>query len=256
MKVKGKVILVTGAGSGLGKDTALHLIESGAFVIAIDLDQTSGAFYAQNFGDRSLFQAADVCDENAVQRAIDAGVARFGAIHGCINCAGVGRPTRVISGKGKVHLLKDFEFVVKVNVFGSFNVLRLSALQMSKQDLQDDDGRGVIINTASVAAFDGQIGQASYSASKAAIAGMTLPLARDLAKWGIRVVTIAPGIFETPMMAALPEKTRESLSKQVPFPARLGKPREYSQMCISVFENAYLNGETIRLDGSIRMAAM
>lgn len=192
-----------------------------------------------------------------VKAAIAAGVDKFGSIDVVINCAGVGRPRRVVSTSGKVHSMRDFEFVLKINLFGSFNVLRLAAGQMAAQapDAVTSE-RGVIVNTASVAAFDGQIGQASYSASKAALAGMSLPLARDLAPHGIRVVTIAPGIFDTPMMKSLDERTRASLMKQVPFPARLGHPHEFAQMCAHIVENQYLNGTTIRLDGSIRMAAM
>jgi NAD(P)-dependent dehydrogenase (short-subunit alcohol dehydrogenase family) len=182
-------------------------------------------------------------------------LAKFGALNGLIQCAGVGNPKRVISSRGKVHDLKTFKFVVDVNLLGTFNVLRLASAVMAKQP-QVDNERGIIINVASVAAFDGQIGQAAYSASKGAIVAMTLPLARDLAQHKIRVNTIAPGIFETPMMAKLPQKVRVSLAQQVPFPARLGRPAEFAHLCASLIENQYMNAGVIRLDGSIRMAAM
>jgi len=204
-----------------------------------------------------VFAEANVCDEAPLLAAVKKGVDKFGALNGLINCSGVGRPRRVVSGD-KVHPLKDFQWVMDINVNGTFNAIRLVAGQIAKQQPapEDDGEKGVFVNTASVAAFDGQIGQASYSASKGAIVGMTLPLARDLASIGVRVVTIAPGIFETPMLAALPDKVRKSLMKQVPFPSRLGIPKEFAQMVVSIIENQYLNGETIRLDGSIRMAAM
>lgn len=262
MRISGKTFVVTGASSGLGLAALEALVSRGARILALDLNAEAGKSLETRFPGRVLFVSVDVCDEEAVQAAIDRAVASFGDLHGLVNCAGVGRPRRVVSGSGQVHSQKDFDWVLKINVSGSFNVLRLVCAQIAKQRKQgkgvqnDEEDQGIIINTASVAAFDGQIGQASYSASKAAIAGMTLPLARDLASIGVRVVTVAPGLFETPMLAALPEKARNSLSKQVPFPSRLGKPKEYAQLCVNIIENAYLNGETIRLDGCIRMAAM
>jgi NAD(P)-dependent dehydrogenase (short-subunit alcohol dehydrogenase family) len=260
MRLSGKTIVITGASSGLGSAALDLLIAKGARILAIDLNQDLGKQLADKYGEQVVcFVAADVCDEQAVAKAIAKAVEKFGGVHGLVNCAGVGKPVRVVApGSGKVHPQKDFEWVVKINLFGSFNVLRLVCAQIAKQEAADSETgeKGVVINTASVAAFDGQIGQASYSASKAAIAGMTLPLARDLGAIGVRVNTIAPGIFDTPMLAALPDKARKSLMKQVPFPPRLGDPKEFAALCVHVFENSYLNGETIRLDGSIRMAAL
>jgi len=204
-----------------------------------------------------LFAKTDVCDEKSVQQALDAGVRKFGGIHGVVNCAGIGAPSRVLSGKGAVHSLKGWERVLSINLTGTFNVLRLAAAIMAKQQPVTKDGeRGVIINIASVAAFDGQIGQAAYSASKGGVVAMTLPIARELGALGIRCNTIAPGIFMTPMMAALPEKAQQSLATQVPFPKRLGDPAEFAAACVHMIETSYWNGAVVRLDGSIRMSAL
>jgi 3-hydroxyacyl-CoA dehydrogenase/3-hydroxy-2-methylbutyryl-CoA dehydrogenase len=255
MKISGNTFVVTGASSGLGNATLDLIIAKGGNVIAMDLNEEAGQALEKKYPGKLVFSAVNVCDEKAVAAGLAKGVAKFGNLSGLINCAGVGNPRRVVSpNNGKVHPQKDFEWVIQINVFGTFNVLRQVAGIIHKQ--QGEGEKGVFVNTASVAAFDGQIGQASYSASKAAVVGMTLPLARDLGAIGIRVNTIAPGIFETPMLAALPEKARKSLMKQVPFPSRLGQPKEFAQLCVHIIENEYLNGETIRLDGSIRMAAM
>ena len=199
------------------------------------------------------FSRADVASESDAQAAVDLAVQSFGAIHGVVNCAGIGTPQKVLTKEGP-QPLANFARIVNINLIGSFNVLRLGADAMSKQDANDGGERGVVINTASVAAFDGQIGQPAYAASKAGVVGMTLPIAREFARWGIRVVTIAPGLFETPMMVSLPEAARESLGRSVPFPARLGRPDEFALLVDQIVQNPMLNGETIRLDGAIRMA--
>lgn len=257
MKIDGRTFFITGGASGLGLSAAEKLVEGGANVILFDLRKDNADAAAAKLGSRALAAGGNVLKEADVQAALDAGVAKFGGIHGVINCAGIGFPGRVIGRGGKVHKLEHFKMVLDINVVGTFNCLRLASAIIAKQDKLDEDGeRGVIINTASVAAFDGQIGQAAYSASKGAVVGMTLPLARDLARWGIRCCTIAPGIFDTPMMAAMPEKGRRALERQVPFPSRLGASEEFGLLSKHIIENSYLNGETIRLDGSIRMAAM
>lgn len=203
----------------------------------------------------ALFVKADVASEDDVRNAVERCVEKFGGVNGAMNCAGIGPPQKVFSQKG-VHPLKKFEFIVRVNLTGTFNVIRLVTERMSKQQPVNEDGeRGVFVNIASVAAFDGQIGQAAYSASKAGVVGMTLPVARELASLGIRVNTIAPGLVKTPLLAGLPEKAQQSLGRQVPFPKRLGDPHEIALTCLHIVENSYLNGETIRVDGSIRMAA-
>jgi len=199
-----------------------------------------------------------VCDEESVQKALDAGIKKFGRLDGVVQCAGVGNPCRVLSSRGVIHPLKSFNQVVQINLIGTFNVLRLAAAIMAKQESKSGlkGEKGVFINVASVAAFEGQIGQAAYSASKGGIVAMTLPIARELGLSGIRVNTIAPGLFDTPMMAALPQKARDSLAAQVPYPQRLGNPEEFAALCESIFENEYLNGTVIRIDGSIRMSAL
>jgi NAD(P)-dependent dehydrogenase (short-subunit alcohol dehydrogenase family) len=208
---------------------------------------------ASEFGDRARFVATDVTDEASTQAAMDAATATFGALHGLVNCAGVGPAIKVLGRKG-THRLADFAKAVEINLIGTFNAIRLAAAAMVDNAPSDAGERGVIVNTASVAAFDGQIGQAAYSASKGGVVAMTLPIARELAEHGIRVMTIAPGIFDTPMLAALPEKARVSLGQQVPFPPRLGKPEEYAALVEHIVGNQMLNGEVIRLDGAIRMA--
>ncbi|WP_040166077.1 3-hydroxyacyl-CoA dehydrogenase [Microbacterium gorillae] len=253
MDVTGAVAVVTGGASGLGRATAEALLAGGAKVVVVDLPQSSGPqFEADNPG-RVRFAAADVRSEEQVEAALDV-AAELGELRVVVNCAGLGPATKVV-GRSGVHPLDVFQRVIDVNLVGTFNVVRLAAARMQQLDRADADERGVIINTASVAAFDGQIGQAAYSASKAAIVGMTLPIARELAATQIRIVTIAPGIFETPLLATLPEAARDSLGKQVPHPSRLGAPSEFGLLVTQIIANPMLNGETIRLDGAIRMAA-
>ena len=249
MRIDGCSAIITGGASGLGLATATELSKAGAHVVLLDLPSSAGADRATELG--GSFAPADVTDEASVQQAIDTAVAQA-PLRIVVNCAGIATAEKVI-GKQGVIPLDHFVRVVQVNLVGTFNVIRLAANAMKDNDPVDGD-RGVIINTASVAAFDGQIGQAAYSASKGGVAGMTLPIARDLSNLNIRVCTIAPGIFMTPMMAGLPEPAQESLAKQVPHPARLGDPSEYAALARSIVENGYLNAEIIRLDGGIRMA--
>ena len=253
MVIKDKVAIVTGGASGLGKATVECLMKEGAKVTILDVVEEAGEKLASELGDAALFARADVTGEESVQGAVDRTIDTFGAIHFVINCAGIGTPGKVLGKKGPMPL-SQFNRILQINLVGTFNVMRLSALEMIENEPNEDGERGVVINTASVAAFEGQIGQASYSASKGGIVGMTLPIAREFAAHGIRVMTIAPGIFDTPMLAGLPEKVRESLGKMVPFPRRLGKPQEYAMLVQHIIENPMLNGETIRLDGAIRMA--
>jgi NAD(P)-dependent dehydrogenase (short-subunit alcohol dehydrogenase family) len=283
MDIKGTVALITGGASGLGAATARRLFDAGASVVLIDLPSSAGAAFAAELngvsaqgasaaqgsaaaqgagsatgsaaGPTAVFVPADVTNEAEVQAAVDAAVA-LGPLRILVNCAGIGTPGKVL-GRDGVLPLDSFSRVIQVNLIGTFNVLRLAAAAMvSTEPASTDLGgpeRGVIINTASVAAFDGQIGQPAYAASKGAVAAMTLPLARELARSLVRVVTIAPGIFETPMMAGLPQESQDSLGRQVPHPSRLGRPAEYANLVVHIVENAMLNGETIRLDGAIRM---
>ena len=254
MEIANGTFLITGGGSGLGAATARLLAESGARVLVADVDEGVGENTASGIGDGARSVYADVTDEASVQNALDAALDAFGSLSGVVNCAGVGSAERVL-GRNGPHPLDAFVRTVQINLIGTFNVVRLAAAVMAQNEPTTDGERGVIVNTASVAAFDGQIGQVAYSASKAGVAGMTLPVARELAQHGIRVMAIAPGIFDTPMLAALPEEARESLSKQVPFPPRLGRPGEYAALVKHIIENEMLNGEIIRLDGSMRMAA-
>ncbi|HEY5938261.1 MAG TPA: SDR family NAD(P)-dependent oxidoreductase [Kofleriaceae bacterium] len=249
MKITGAVALVTGGASGLGAATARRLSAGGAKVVIVDRDEARGAALAQELG--GVFAKADVTDAAQVEAAIGE-AAKLGALRIAVSCAGVGWASRTLDKTGKPHDLELFRTVVGVNLVGTFNVLRLAAAAMSKTDALDGE-RGVIINTASVAAYDGQIGQIAYAASKAGVVGMTLPAARDLAPAQIRVVTIAPGIFDTPMLGALPEDKRAALAADVVFPKRLGDPAEYGALVAAIVETGYLNGETIRLDGGIRM---
>ena len=251
MDVAGATALVTGGASGLGLATATRLVADGGSVVVVDLPNSAGAEVADRIGDRARFVAADVTAEDEVRAALDA-AADLGELRVVVNCAGVGPAAKVL-GRNGVHELELFSRTVQINLVGTFNVLRLAAERIAALDLLGEE-RGVIVNTASVAAFDGQIGQAAYSASKGGVVGLTLPIARELAERQIRVVTIAPGIFETPMLAALPEAARESLGKQVPHPSRLGRPDEYAALVAHIVSNPMLNGETIRLDGAIRMA--
>ena len=250
MRIDGSVALITGGASGLGLATAAGLVAAGARVLLLDLPSSGGADAAAALGERATFAAADVTDESAVSAAVDA-AARQGPLRIVVTCAGVATPGRAI-GRGGPLPLADFERVVRVNLLGTFNVVRLAAARM-REVPADGEERGVVITTASVAAFDGQIGQPAYAASKAGVAGMTLPLAREFASALIRVVSIAPGVFETPMMAGLPEEARAALAREVPHPARLGRPAEFAALVRHVVENPMLNGETIRLDGAIRM---
>lgn len=253
MQIKNKVALVTGGASGLGEATAKMFVQNGAKVLILDLNERQGQALEQEWDGQMHFIKTDVRSEEQVVAAIHTGLEQFGALHCCVNCAGIGLAIKTVSSKG-IHPLDLFERVINVNLVGSFNVIRLAAAEMAKNEPDEGGERGVIINTASVAAFDGQIGQAAYAASKGGIVGMTLPIARDLAGRNIRVMTIAPGLFYTPLLKGLPQEAIESLEKQVPFPSRLGKPAEYAQLVQSIIENPMLNGETIRLDGAIRMA--
>ena len=254
MEIKGCTAVVTGGASGLGEASVRTLINEGAKAAILDFDEERGAQLVAELGDSVVFYKTDITDENAVQDAIDKTVDNFGGVHFAINCAGVATPAKVLSKRGPISI-EQFNRVVQVNLTGTLIVTRVAAEKMINNTPNEDGEKGVVINTASVAAFDGQIGQIAYSSSKAAVVGMTLPIAREFASYGIRVVTIAPGLFDTPMLAGLPEKARESLITQVPFPKRLGKPDEYAFLAKHIIENPLLNGETIRLDQAIRMGA-
>ncbi len=253
MQIQDSVFLITGGASGLGAATASGLHAAGGKVVIADLERQSGEKFAAALGERARFVAADVTSETQVQEAVDTAVSTYGALHGLVNCAGVASGERVI-GRNGPHPLATFSRVIQINLIGSFNALRLAAQAMTANPPDGGGERGVIINTASIAAFDGQIGQAAYSASKGGVAALTLPAARELARWGIRVMTIAPGIFDTPMLQGMSGEIRASLGAQVPFPPRLGQPGEYARLAAFIFENPMLNGEVIRLDGAIRMA--
>ena len=253
MQVGESTFFITGGGSGLGAATARLLAENGAHVALADVDEEAGEQMASQIGSGAEFVRTDVTDEESVQDALDSVVEIFGSLNGAVNCAGIGPAAKVVGKKG-VHDLGLFTKTVEINLVGTFNVIRFAAVRLAENELGEDGERGVIINTASVAAYDGQIGQAAYAASKGGVVALTLPVARELASSGIRVVTIAPGIFETPMLAALPEDAKDSLGKQVPFPPRLGRPEEYAALAKHIVENQMLNGEVIRLDGAIRMA--
>jgi 3-hydroxyacyl-CoA dehydrogenase/3-hydroxy-2-methylbutyryl-CoA dehydrogenase len=252
MNLKDAVAIVTGGGSGLGEATVREFVEAGAKAVILDLASSAGQKVAESLGDSAIFTPGDVVSDKEVAGAIVRAVAKFGTVHIAVNCAGIGRAMRTVTKEGP-HSLELFNRVIQVNLVGTFNAIRLAANQMVKNNPNADGERGVIVNTASVAAFDGQIGQAAYSASKGGVVAMTLPIARDLASMGIRVCTIAPGTFETPMLAGLPDPARKALAAQIPFPQRLGQPREYAALARHIVENAMLNGETIRLDGALRM---
>ena len=253
MKIQGKVCVVTGGASGLGAATAQYLVAQGAKVILVDMNQELGQKLQQQLGENAEFVAVDVTDENQVQQLLNHIEQKYGQLNGLVNCAGIA-PSAKVLGRDGLHDLAMFQKVLNINVTGSFNMIRFAAQLMVKYDLAaNEEERGVIVNTASVAAFDGQIGQSAYSASKGAIVGMTLPLARELAREAIRVMTIAPGIMETPMLKAFPQHVQDALGQMVPFPPRLAKPEEFAQLVGHIFENGYLNGEVIRLDGAIRM---
>ena len=253
MNLQDAVAIITGGGSGLGAATARAFAADGAKIAVLDLPNSPGAKVAESFGERGLFTPADVVSGEGVEAAIAAAVKRFGTLHIAVNCAGVGRAMRTVTRESP-HSLELFTKVIQINLIGTFNVIRLAANQMAKNSPNGEGERGVIINTASIAAYDGQIGQAAYAASKAGVVGMTLPIARDLASFGVRVCTIAPGTFDTPMLALLPEPARKALGAQIPFPPRLGHPEEYASLAREIVRNPMLNGETIRLDGALRMA--
>ncbi|AZD08432.1 3-hydroxyacyl-CoA dehydrogenase [Pseudomonas chlororaphis] len=252
MHIENKVFLVSGGASGLGAATAQMLVKAGAQVMLVDLNAEAVQAQAQQLGCQST--VADITDEAAAEAAVQATLKAFGSLHGLVNCAGIVRGEKIL-GKHGPHALASFSQVINVNLIGSFNLMRLAAAAIAEGEPNADGERGVIINTASAAAFDGQIGQAAYAASKGAIASLTLPAARELARFGIRVMTIAPGIFETPMMAGMSDEVRASLAAGVPFPPRLGKPDEYAALVGHIITNSMLNGEVIRLDGALRMAA-
>ncbi|NOZ48828.1 MAG: 3-hydroxyacyl-CoA dehydrogenase [Chloroflexi bacterium] len=252
MQLTNSVAMVVGGASGLGAATVRHLLAQGASVAIADINAEGGAALAQELGPDTVFYPANVSDETSVQQAIRQTVAAYGALHIVVNCAGIAPPGRVLGRSGPLPLA-TFRQVVEVNLIGSFNVLRLAAAAMQGNAPDEQGERGVIINTASIAAYEGQIGQVAYAASKGGIVGLTLPAARDLAREGIRVMTIAPGIFDTPLLAGLPEPARQSLGAQVPFPSRLGRPQEYALLVQQIVENPMLNGSVIRLDGALRM---
>jgi NAD(P)-dependent dehydrogenase (short-subunit alcohol dehydrogenase family) len=253
MTLEGIVALVTGGASGLGAATVRTLVEGGVRAAILDRPQSEGEGLARSLGARALFAAADVTKAADVEQAIARTVDTFGSLHVAVNCAGVGTAMRTLTKTGPMPL-EMFAKAVEINLIGTFNVIRLAAARMAQNAPNAEGERGVIINTASIAAFDGQIGQAAYAASKAGVVGLTLPIARELASLGIRVVTIAPGTFDTPMLAMLPEPQREALASTIPFPRRLGRPEEFAALARHVIENSMLNGETIRLDGALRMA--
>jgi len=253
MQLQGSTFIVTGGASGLGGATARMVVEAGGNVVIADLKETEGQAHAKDLGAQAKFVRTDVTDEASAKAAVGAAVAGFGAVHGLVNCAGIVYGEKIV-GKEGPHSLAGFVRVININLIGTFNVLRLAAEAMAKNAPNAEGERGVIVNTASVAAFDGQIGQAAYSASKAGVAGMTLPMARELARSGIRVMTIAPGLFQTPMAEQIPPEIAEALAKMVPFPPRLGRPPEFAALVRTIVENVMLNGEVIRLDGAIRMA--
>ncbi|XP_014087462.1 3-hydroxyacyl-CoA dehydrogenase type-2 [Bactrocera oleae] len=252
--IKNAVSLVTGGASGLGRATVERLARQGARVVLADLSSSKGSEVAQEIGDNVIFVPVDVTSEKDVQTAVQTAKEKFGRLDLVVNCAGTATAVKTYNfNKDVPHRLEDFTRVVMINTVGTFNVIRLAAGVMGINEPNKDGQRGVIINTASVAAYDGQIGQAAYSASKAAVVGMTLPIARDLSTQGIRVCTVAPGLFNTPMLQGLPEKVRTFLAKSVPFPQRLGEPSEYAHLVQSIYENPLMNGETIRIDGALRM---
>ena len=252
MDISGSVALVTGGASGLGLATARRLVKAGAKAVLVDLPSSKGDEAAASLDGGAVFAAADVTDEAAVRSALDA-AGELGQLRVVVNCAGIGTPGRLLGRDGTAYPIEPFVKVLQVNLIGTFNVIRLAAERLAAAEPVGEE-RGVIVNTASVAAYEGQIGQAAYSASKGGIVGMTLPIARDLAQRQIRVVTIAPGLFDTPLLAGLPEEARASLGQQVPHPSRLGNPDEYGALVEHIVANPMLNGEVIRLDGAIRMA--
>jgi NAD(P)-dependent dehydrogenase (short-subunit alcohol dehydrogenase family) len=253
MQIPGKAFIVTGGASGLGRAVVEAIVAAGGRAVILDVNAETGRSAEQAIGSSVRFAQADVTSEEQVNAAVNVAVTTYGGLHGVVNAAGIGPAAKVL-GRNGPHALDLFEKTIRINLVGTFNVIRLAAAVMSQNTPDPSGERGVIINTASIAAFDGQIGQPAYAASKGGIVGMTLPIAREFASLGIRVVTIAPGIFDTPLLAALPEAARVSLGQQVPFPSRLGQPREYAALARHIIENEMLNGEVIRLDGALRMA--
>ncbi len=254
MRIEGRTFLVSGGASGLGGATARMLVEAGARIVILDVNAEAGQKTAADLGERARFAEADVARAEDVERAVALARQTFGGVHGAVNAAGVLLPEKVLGRKGP-HRLETFEKTLRVNLVGTFNLVRLAAEAIAAGEPAESGERGVIVCTASVAAYDGQIGQAAYAASKGGVVSLTLPVARELARHGIRVVTIAPGIFDTPMLADLSDEARASLGAQVPFPPRLGRPEEYAALVRHIVENEVLNGEVIRLDGALRMAA-
>jgi NAD(P)-dependent dehydrogenase (short-subunit alcohol dehydrogenase family) len=254
MQIENSVFLVTGAGSGLGAATARMVVSAGGRVLIADVNRQGGEELAAELGVNAFFAHTDVTDEASAQAAVDLAVARFGTVHCLVTCAGIA-PAEKVVGRDGPHRLESFIRVVQVNLIGVFNMLRLAAVVMNGNEPNAEGERGVIINTASISAFEGQIGQAAYGASKGGVVGMTLPIARELCRSGIRVNTIAPGIMATPMLLGMPAEVQESLGKMVPFPPRLGKPSEFAALVRHIAENGYINGEVIRIDGAIRMGA-
>jgi NAD(P)-dependent dehydrogenase (short-subunit alcohol dehydrogenase family) len=252
MNIQGQAAIVTGGGSGLGEAVARELARLGAKVSVLDVNEDGARRVAAEIGGVAV--RCDICDTASVNAALDAGEAAHGVARIVMNIAGIGTAKRILQKDGSPAPLEDFERVVKVNLIGSYNVTRLAVARIAKQGALEDGERGVVVNTASVAAFDGQVGQEAYSASKGGVVGMTLPLARDLAQFGIRVCTIAPGLFATPLMKTLPEAVQASLAESIPFPKRLGKPEEFAALAAHIVSNTHLNGEVIRLDGALRMA--
>jgi NAD(P)-dependent dehydrogenase (short-subunit alcohol dehydrogenase family) len=253
MELRGSAFIVTGGASGLGAATARMIASNGGRAVIADLDEDRGRALAGDLGAAAKFVRTDVTDEASGKAAVAEALDAFGGVHGLVNCAGIVHGEKVV-GKDGPHSLASFARAIGINLIGTFNLIRLAAEAMAKNAPNAGGERGVVVNTASVAAFDGQIGHAAYSASKAGVVGMTLPIARELARSGIRVMTIAPGLFETPMMASLTPEMQEALGRMVPFPARLGRPEEFASLVREIIENAMLNGEVIRLDGAIRMA--
>lgn len=253
MEISERNFLVTGGGSGLGEATARALAAAGGNVVIADIDQVNGARVADSLAEKGRFVPTDVSLEESVIAAIETVREAFGPLSGAVSCAGVGDPAKVL-GKEGPHSLDLFGRVIRVNLIGTFNVLRLAAHSMTDNETDDEGERGIILNTASIAAFEGQVGQTAYAASKGGVVALTLPSARELARFGIRVVTLAPGLFDTPLLAGLPERARLSLGEQVPFPSRLGRPSEYASLALHVIRNTMINGEVLRLDGALRMA--
>lgn len=254
MMINNRTFLVTGGASGLGAATVRMLVADGGKVVIADLNEAVGAALAAELGDAARFAPTDIADEDSGQAAVRLATEAFGTLHGLVNCAGIAPAEKVI-GKDGPHRLASFAKTVQVNLVGAFNMVRLAAAAMANNAPNEEGERGVIVNTASVAAFEGQLGQAAYAASKGGIVAMTLPIARELSRHGIRVMTIAPGIMETPMLLGMPQDVQDSLGRMVPFPSRLGRPAEFAALVRHIVDNPYLNGEVIRLDGAIRMGA-